>query len=142
MGSTRIAAVNLKTFDVSWIPNVGSAPRHLVISPDDRWLYATINLDGVVDKIDLTTKKVVSRIATGDAPRSMAISPDGSYIYVVNYKSNTMSKVRSHDMRFVQTVETKKDPIGITYDNATGHIWVACYSGALMIFKDGVQKPS
>jgi YVTN family beta-propeller protein len=68
----------------------------------------------------------------------MTISPEGSYIYVVNYMSNTMSKVRTRDMHVVQTVETKKDPIGITYDNATNHVWVACYSGAIMVFKDGV----
>ena len=43
MGSTRIAAINLSTFEVSWISNVGSAPRHLVMSADGHWLYATIN---------------------------------------------------------------------------------------------------
>ncbi len=51
MGSTRIAAINLSTFEVSWISNVGSAPRHLVMSADGHWLYATINGSGLVDKI-------------------------------------------------------------------------------------------
>ncbi len=137
MGSTRIAVLDLRTFELSWIEHVGSAPRHLVISPDGHWLYATINGDGVVDKIDLKTRAVVSRVTTGRAPRSMAISPDGGYLYVVNYMSNTMTKLRARDMRIVQTVETKKDPIGITYDAATHHVWVACYSGALMVFSDG-----
>ncbi|MGH8888373.1 MAG: cytochrome D1 domain-containing protein [Acidothermaceae bacterium] len=137
MGSTKIAVIDLSSFAVSWITGVGSAPRHLVISPDGRWLYATINGDGVVDKIDLTTRKVVARVATGRAPRSMTISPEGSYIYVVNYMSNTMSKVRTSDMRVVQTVDTLNDPIGITYDDATNRIWVACYSGAIMVFNDG-----
>ena len=137
MGSTRIAAIDLATFAVSWISNVGSAPRHLVMSPDGHWLYATINGDGVVDKIDLTTRKVVTRVATGRAPRSMTISPEGSYLYVVNYMTNTMSKVRTSDMHVVQTVPTKADPIGITYDAATHKVWVACYSGAIMVFQDG-----
>jgi YVTN family beta-propeller protein len=140
MGSTHIAAIDLKTFSVSWISNVGSAPRHLVMSSDGHWLYATINGDGLVDKIDLTTRKVVARVATGRAPRSMTISPDGSYIYVVNYLSNTMTKVRTSDMRVVQTVVTKADPIGITYDNATHQVWVACYSGAIMVFRDGTAR--
>jgi DNA-binding beta-propeller fold protein YncE len=51
--------------------------------------------------------------------------------------SNTMTKLRTSDMRIVQTVATEKDPIGVTYDNATHHVWVACYSGALMVFSDG-----
>jgi YVTN family beta-propeller protein len=140
MGGTRIAAIDLTTFSVSWITGVGSAPRHLAISPDGRWLYATINGDGVVDKVDLTTRTVVTRVATGDAPRSMAISPDGAYLYVVNYMSNTMSKVRTSDMRVVQSVATKADPIGITYDAATHRVWVACYSGTIMVFRDGADQ--
>ena len=67
----------------------------------------------------------------------MAISPEGSYLYVVNYLSNTMTKVRTSDMRGVQTVRTNPNPIGITYDNATHHVWVACYSGSIMVFQDG-----
>jgi YVTN family beta-propeller protein len=137
MGSTRIAAINLATFAVSWISNVGSAPRHLVMSADGHWLYATINGAGVVDKISLITRTVVARIATGRAPRSVTISPDGSYIYVVNYMSNTMSKVRTSDMHILQTVPTNPNPIGITYDNATHRVWVACYSGSIMVFQDG-----
>jgi len=140
MGSTRIAAIDLSTFAISWITGVGSAPRHLVMSPDGHWLYATINGDGVVDKIDLTRRTVVARVATGRAPRSMTISPEGSYIYVVNYLSNTMSKVRTTDMRVVQDVDTFDHPIGITYDDATNRIWVACYSGAIMVFDDGTTK--
>lgn len=137
MGSTRIAAVDLKSFAVSWISHVGNAPRHLVISPDGRWLYATINGDGVVDKIDLRSRAVVQRIATGEAPRSMTISPEGKYIYVVNYLSATVSKVRTADMQVVQSASTYDKPIGITYDNATHEVWVACYSGAIVVFQDG-----
>jgi YVTN family beta-propeller protein len=137
MGSTRIAAIDLATFTVSWITSVGSAPRHLVMSPDGLWLYATLNGDGLVAKIDLTTRKVVARVRTGLAPRSMTISPDGGYIYVVNYLSNTMSKVRTSTMRVVQTVPTRTNPIGITYDNATHRVWVACYTGSIMVFRDG-----
>ncbi|MFM7070026.1 MAG: YncE family protein, partial [Actinomycetes bacterium] len=52
MGSTRIAKVNLGTYAVSWISGVGLGPRHLVISPDGRYLFATLNKEGSVVKID------------------------------------------------------------------------------------------
>ena len=96
-----------------------------------------MNGDGLVAKIDLTTRSVVSRVATGSAPRSMTISPDGSKLFVVNYLSNTMSEVRAADMRIVQTVATNPNPIGITYDNDTHRVWVACYTGSIMVFRDG-----
>ena len=137
MGSTNIARLNLQTWKLSWLYGVGSGPRHLVISPKGRWLYATLNGEGTVAKIDLRRGIVVRKVTTGNAPRSMAISPDGKALYVVNYFSNTVSKVRTGDMRVLQTLPTNASPIGITYDAPTHSVWVACYSGSVMVFNDG-----
>ena len=90
----------------------------------------------MVAKIDLRKGEVVARVATGSAPRSMAIADDGRSLYVVNYQSNSVSKVRTRDMQVIQTVETNHHPIGITYDAETGEVWVACYSGSIMLFND------
>ena len=62
MGSYNIAVVNLTSFSVGWMKKIGRSPRHLNLSPDDRHLYATINGEGKVAKIDLTTGKVVKKI--------------------------------------------------------------------------------
>jgi YVTN family beta-propeller protein len=136
MGSTSIAEVHLDDFHVTWIRGVGSGPRHLVLSPTGRYLYATLNGDGLVAKIDTRTNRVVNRISTGEAPRSMAIAEDGKSLYVVNYKSGTVSKVRTRDMRVIQRVSTNFHPIGITFDAETARVWVACYSGSIMVFRD------
>jgi YVTN family beta-propeller protein len=139
MGSTRIAVVDLRRFRVRWIEGVGSGPRHLVIDPGGRWLYATLNGEGRVARIDLRTRRVVARVATGTAPRSMTIAEDGRSLYVVNYRSGTVSKLRAGDLRVVQVVRTNRHPIGIAYDvhRGAGYVWVACYSGSIMVFKDG-----
>ena len=139
MGSTRIAVVDLRSFEVRWIEGVGSGPRHLVIDPAGRWLYATLNGEGRVAKIDLRTRRVVARVATGSAPRSMAIAEDGRALYVVNYHSGTVSKLRARDLRMLQVVRTDRHPIGIAYDvhGGTGHVWVACYTRQ----HHGVQGP-
>jgi YVTN family beta-propeller protein len=137
MGGSSIAVVDLASLQVTGhIDGVGSAPRHLVLSPDGTTLYVTLNGEGDVAKIDLATGAVVGRVATGQAPRSMDISDDGSALYVVNYESSTMSKVRTADMTEVQQIGTNQHPIGITYDPASRHVWVACYSGSLMVFND------
>jgi hypothetical protein len=39
-------------------------------------------------------------------------------------------------MRVVQTVPTNSHPIGITYDGERRRLWVACYTGSIMIFRD------
>lgn len=136
MGSYDIAKVSLKTFGVRWIRGVGSSPRALVLDPDGEFLYATLNGAGTVVKIDRDTDRVVDTVRTGVAPRSMAIAPDGKSLYVVNYESNTVSNVRTRDMQVVQTVSTNVHPIGIAYDARHQRVWVACYSGSLMVFKN------
>jgi YVTN family beta-propeller protein len=66
----------------------------------------------------------------------MTIAPDGKSLYVVNYESATVSKVRAADLKVIQVVPTAWHPIGITYDSATKTVWVACYGGSIMVFKD------
>ncbi len=39
-------------------------------------------------------------------------------------------------MKVIQTVRTSPDPIGITYDSATRQVWVACYSGSIIVCRD------
>lgn len=137
MGSSDIAVVNLQQpqFALQWLRNIGNGPRHLNID-NGNYLYASLNAEGNVAKIDLSTGKVLKKVNTGNAPRSTVLSDDAEFIYVVNYNSNTVSKVRTSDMKIMQTLKTEAHPIGITYDPKTHQVWVACYSGSIMVFQD------
>lgn len=136
MGGTEIVTVDLDSFALGRWPGIGGGPRHLVVSPDGAFLYATLNRDGQIAKIDAATGEVVARVATGNAPRSMDIAADGQSLYVVNYHSSTVSKVTTADMVEVQELPTGEHPIGISYDPGTGRVWVACYSGEIVVFDD------
>lgn len=136
MGSTDIAIVNLETQGIEWIRAVGDAPRHLVLSPDGTTLYATLNGDGKVAKIDVRSRTVTARVSTGAAPRSMAISDDGTALYVVNYNEDSVSKLNSADMTELSKLPTDHHPIGITYDPNGRTVWVACYVGSLLVFRE------
>lgn len=136
MGSSDVAVVNLRSFRVGWLRGVGAGPRHLVLGPEGNFLYVTLNAEGRVAKVSTASGAVVAKVATGGAPRSMAISADGRSLYVVNYESGTVSKLRARDLRVLQTVRTNASPIGITVDHATGRVWVACYTGTIMVFRD------
>lgn len=135
MGGRDVAAVDLESFEVDWIKDVGSQPRHLLMSPDGASLYVSINAEGKIARINLATGKT-KEVATGRAPRSMAMAPDGGSLYVVNYASNTLSKVRTKDMKVIQVVNTDPAPIGVTHDAPTRSIWVCCYGGSIMVFKE------
>jgi YVTN family beta-propeller protein len=136
MGTRDVAKLDLNTLNLDWIRGVGNGPRHVVMDPAGRYLYVTLNADGQVAKIDLTNDQIVAKVATGSDPRSMAISADGLSLYVVNYNSNTITKLASSDLHIIQTVPTPSHPIGITYDPSTAKVWVAAYSGAILVFND------
>lgn len=135
-GASAIAAINLRDFSVGWLRGVGRSPHHLMLDPPGRYLYTTLAGEGQVVKIDVSTGTIVGKVNTGSAPRSMALSEDGQTLYVVNYHSNTVSKVRTQEMQVTQTVEVNPAPIGITYDPKTRQVWVACYSGSILVFQD------
>lgn len=141
MGSSRIARVDLHHFTVKFIEKVGRTPRHICISPDDKFLYVSLNAPGKVLKYDLKTLKLVKAKDVGTTPRSMVLSPEGAFLYVVNYKDNRMTKIKTADMAIVQRVVTQSKPIGITLDAEENNLWVACYTGSIMVFKDHNMVP-
>ena len=108
--------VDLSRFTVRWIQGVGSGPRHLVVDPAGRWLYATLNGEGRVAKVTFGPGGWSPGWPPGAAPRSMTIAEDGRALYVVNYRSGTVSKLRTSDLRVLQVVRTNRHPIGIAYD--------------------------
>lgn len=136
MGGNTVVKVDLDTLAEQGSITVGDNPRHLVIDPSGRFLYASLNGPGDVVKIDLSDDSVVETTHTGAAARSLAISADGRSLYVVNYSSNTVTKLRASDLSALQTVGTGVHPIGISYDPATEDVWVAVYSGQILVFAD------
>jgi YVTN family beta-propeller protein len=136
MGGNSVIKVNLASLAETGSFYVGPNPRHLVLDPSGRYLYVSLNGSGTAVKVDLTSERVVRSAYTGSDERSLAMSADGLSLYVVNYLSNTVTKLRAADMAVLQTVPTGVHPIGVTYDRKTGDVWVAVYSGQLLVFAD------
>ena len=137
MGEARVDVVDLDARTVvNTVPNVGTTPRHALLSADDQFLYISNHTMNSVRKIDLNTGGVVGIAETGTETRTMALSDDGDSLYVVNYQDGTVSKVRTSDMTILQTLQSGVHPVGITYDPATRQVWVANYAGTLRVFVD------
>ncbi len=135
MGTFDVARIDLNTFALSYFRGVGNSPRHLVLSNDGSRLFVTLNGDNRVVSVNTATGQVVARTATGTQPRSMAISSDGQALYVVNYLSNTVSILKSSDLSVVRTFPVPDHPIGIAYEPIHHRVWVACYSGAILVYQ-------
>lgn len=133
MGGNHIHRIDLTDFSKSLIP-IGSNPRAVELSPDNKILYATLNISGRVIAWDLESNKAIKSVATGSAARSLALNGDGSALFVVNFKSGTVTKLRTSNLTKVQTIKVCPEPIGITYDNESNTTWVACYEGSVKVF--------
>jgi len=134
MGGTQVNKVNLGTLTTQSSFYVGLNPRHVVIDPTGEYLYVSLNGPGEVVEVDLATDQVIATVQTGQQCRSLAISADGTALFVVNYASDTMTMLRASDLAVLQTVQTGYEPVGITYDGATGDVWVAIYSGQILVY--------
>jgi YVTN family beta-propeller protein len=134
MGGSTLDVVSLAKRRVVGSIYTGPNPRSVVISPNGQFLYVTLNQPGDVVKISRHTGRILGIVHTGEDCRSLAISSNGTTLYVVNYLSDTMTMLRASDLKVLQTVSTGENPVGITYDTVTGHVWVAVYTGAIMIF--------
>ncbi len=135
MGGNELVRVDLKNWTTSRYP-VGAGPRAAEFHPSDRYIFVSLNAEGRVAKLDLTTGTVRARVATGSAPRSLALAADGRALYVVNYESGTVTKLRTSDLKALQTIDACYHPIGITYDKATRRVWIACYTGTIRVYDD------
>ena len=135
MGGSGVHRIDLRDFSKTFIP-VGSNPRAIVLSPDEKTLYVTLNISGKVAAWDLEKSKLIKTVSTGKAARSLDISDDGSTLFVVNFGSGTMSKVRASDMKLIQTIKVCNEPIGITFDIPSQNTWVACYGGAIKVLSN------
>ncbi|RMG70051.1 MAG: hypothetical protein D6722_09190, partial [Bacteroidetes bacterium] len=136
MGDDRIARVKLSDYSVEWLEEVGRTPRHLCLGPADRYLYISLSRPGEVAKMDLVSGKVIKRLEVGREVRTMALTKDGSALYAVSYRDDALIKVRTKDFTLEATVKTDEKPIGLTLDPETHSVWVACYTGSIMVFED------
>ena len=135
MGGNVVHRISLGSWDRTTLA-IGSNPRALVLSPDQKTLYATLNKSGRVVAFDLDANRVVRSVRTGNAARSLDISTDGSSLFIVNFSSGTVSKVRTDDFSILQNTKVCKEPIGVTYESQNKRVWVACYEGSIKVFAD------
>lgn len=135
MGSNYLQRIDLKEMKSEKYLETGRAPRHVCIDSKDSFLYVTVNNEGMLARINLHNGET-KKLAVGGTPRSMTMGEQDKFLYVVNYSSSTFTKVDLTDFRVKEKAATGKSPIGITYNPINNEIWVACYSGSLMIYKD------
>ncbi len=68
-------------------------PAGMALSPDGQRLYVAENLTNKLAVLDVTQKKVITKIAVGEYPYDCVISKDGRRAYVSNWGSRSVSVI-------------------------------------------------
>ncbi len=136
MYANELWEVDLESGEGEVIYSEAEFPRHLVLSPESDVLYVTFAWSDLLVAFDTETNEVIDSVSTGREPRTMDISADGTALYVVNYHENTVSKFDAETLEEIDRQATDPLPIGVTYDQPSGSVWVASYAGNLNIYND------
>ena len=69
------------------LPTEGVWTKVMVLSPDERTLWASNWVSNNVSEIDLTTGEVRRKLRTVATPRGLYVTPDGAKLYVAGFNS-------------------------------------------------------
>ncbi|MBS7530174.1 beta-propeller fold lactonase family protein [Hazenella sp. IB182353] len=112
--STVVSVIDTKTSAIIANIDVGSSPRSLTITPDDKYVYVVIsqapNVGDTVFVIDIKKNVVIATVVVGHTPTNILADPSGCYVYVIGTTSdplpNTLPLLSVIDTKVHQVVST------------------------------------
>jgi len=106
--------------EVQFIPT-GRGTHGLLLSHDEKKIYASNRMEGSISVIDIATRKVIARWKTGGSPDMGQLSPDGTRLWISSrypLAGRSNSDVRVIDTRtgeVIATIPTDRESHGLTY---------------------------
>jgi YVTN family beta-propeller protein len=99
---------------------VGRAPAHLLLSPDETLLFVANRESDSVSVVRTGDLSVAATIPVDRAPFAMALSPDAARLYVGNVQAGTVSVIDTGTLKVVETLTSGAMPYGaaVTPDGA------------------------
>ena len=91
----------------------GRRPHGLIVSPDRRWLYITVETSNELLKVDVATDSIVARAKVGPVPNEPTISANGRYVFVPQRAGDQTDVVDTETMTVVTTL-----PVGRAQHNS------------------------
>jgi DNA-binding beta-propeller fold protein YncE len=71
----------------------GSWTKVVILSPDEKRLYASNWVSDNVSEIDLITGRLVRRIKAVDTPRGLYLTPDGKRLFVAGFEHGSIKRI-------------------------------------------------
>jgi len=95
--------INTQTYKIENIVKVGSVPKYLSITPDQKKLVVSNWSSGDVSIVDLSTEKEIKRVSVGPAPRGIAFDSVSKNAYIAIMGSDKIMQLDLEDYK-TQTI--------------------------------------
>jgi YVTN family beta-propeller protein len=91
--SSFLSRVNLKNYQIDVVYPVGSVPKVVKVTPDNRYILVSNWCSYTVSVISIETQKTVKTIKIGRYPRGIAITNDSKYAYVAEMGGSGIHRI-------------------------------------------------
>lgn len=105
--------------------NVGRAPAHILLSPDETRLFVANRESDSVSVVRTSDGTVEATIQVGRAPFAIALSPEGGRLYVGNVQGGTVSVIDTAALVVVETRASGAMPYGAAVSPDGRHVLVS-----------------
>ena len=103
-GDNAIGVIDTASNQVTKTIHIPTGPHGLVITPDNKWVYASSDGDSVVSVINTATDEVTATIDAGTMPHGLAITPDGSRVLVAGFGTDQVEAIDTSTNQMVWQV--------------------------------------
>ena len=129
--SSFVYEIDTKNLSITHAIRVGSVPKFMAMTPDDRYLLVSNWCSFTLSIIDTQTKSVVKSVYLGAYPRGIDITSNGSHAFVAIMGSWDIAKVSLQSTSFGE-VEQK-----ITVGRSPRHIIISKDENFLFVTLNG-----
>lgn len=119
-GDNTVAVIDTARNQLTKTIPIPTGPHGLVITPDNKWVYASSDGDSVVSVINTATDEVNATVDAGAMPHGLAITPDGSRVLVAGFGSDQVEAIDTSTNQIVWRVPVAQPHnLAITADGQT-----------------------
>ena len=95
--TSYLSRINLENYKIDAVYPVGSVPKVVKVTPDNKYILVTNWCSYTVSIISVEKQKLVKAIKIGRYPRGIAISTDSVYAYVAEMGGSNIHRINLED---------------------------------------------
>jgi DNA-binding beta-propeller fold protein YncE len=135
-GVLRLDPYSLAVLDTI---HTGRRPHGLIVSPDRRWIYITVETTNELLKVDVRSDSIVARARVGPVPNEPTISANGRYVFVPQRAGTETDVVDTETMTVVKSLPVGREEHN-AYTSADGReVFVTAMGDSLIAVIDPEQ---